>query len=67
MRVVIYARFSSARQNETSVEAQLKECYRYCKENDYTVKCGIYEENKTLMEINVTVPTKEDAKLLKKN
>ena len=37
LRVVIYARFSSARQNETSVEAQLKECYRYCKENDYTV------------------------------
>ncbi len=41
--------------------------YFYNKENDYTVKCGIYEENKTLMEINVTVPTKEDAKLLKKN
>lgn len=41
--------------------------YFYNKENDYTVKCGIYEENKTLMEINVTVSTKEDAKLLKKN
>lgn len=37
MDVVIYARFSSARQNETSVEAQLKECYRYCKENNYNV------------------------------
>ena len=41
--------------------------YFYNKENDYTVKCGVYEENKTLLEINVTVPTKEDAKLLKKN
>ena len=37
MKVVIYARFSSNRQNETSVEAQLEECYRYCKQNDYTV------------------------------
>ena len=37
MNVVIYARFSSARQNETSIEAQLEECYNYCKQNDYTV------------------------------
>ena len=41
--------------------------YFYNKENDYTVKCGIYEDSKTLLEINVTVPSKEDAKLLKKN
>ncbi|MBQ9519271.1 MAG: DUF4364 family protein [Firmicutes bacterium] len=41
--------------------------YFYNKENDYTVKCGIYEDKRTLMEINVTVSTKEDAKLLKKN
>ncbi|MBR6400337.1 MAG: DUF4364 family protein [Firmicutes bacterium] len=41
--------------------------YFYNKENDYTVKCGIYEDAKTLLEINVTVPSKEDAKLLKKN
>lgn len=37
MNVVIYARFSSARQNETSIEAQLEECYNYCKQNNYTV------------------------------
>ena len=37
MNVVIYARFSSARQNETSIEAQLEECYNYCKQNDYMV------------------------------
>lgn len=37
MNVVIYARFSSNRQNETSIEAQLDECYRYCKQNNYQV------------------------------
>lgn len=37
VNVVIYARFSSARQNETSIEAQLDECYNYCKQNDYIV------------------------------
>ena len=37
MDVVIYARYSSQRQNETSIEAQLYECYKYCKENDYNV------------------------------
>lgn len=35
--VVIYARYSSQRQNETSIEAQLKECYEYCKAHNYTV------------------------------
>lgn len=35
--VVIYARYSSQRQNETSIEAQLKECYAYCKAHNYTV------------------------------
>ena len=34
-KVVIYARYSSERQNETSIEAQLKECYSYCKANNY--------------------------------
>ena len=37
MNVVIYARSSSQRQNETSIEAQLEECYRYCKQNNYNV------------------------------
>ena len=35
--VVIYARYSSLRQNETSIEAQLEECYKYCKQNNYKV------------------------------
>lgn len=35
--VVIYARYSSLRQNETSVEAQLDECHRYCEQNNYNV------------------------------
>lgn len=37
MNVVIYPRYSSYRQNETSIEAQLKECYDFCKRNGYTV------------------------------
>lgn len=37
MNVVIYARFSSSKQNETSIEAQLKECYSFCERNRYNV------------------------------
>lgn len=37
MNVVIYARFSSHNQHETSIEGQLKECYEYAKRNNYTV------------------------------
>ena len=37
MNVVIYARFSSHNQHETSIEGQLKECYEYARRNDYTV------------------------------
>lgn len=37
MNVVIYPRFSSQRQNETSIEAQLQECYRFCEENKFKV------------------------------
>lgn len=36
-KVVIYARFSSSKQNETSIDAQLAECYNYCRRNDYIV------------------------------
>lgn len=35
--VVIYARFSSNKQNETSIEAQILECEQYCKRNEYNV------------------------------
>ena len=35
--VVIYARYSSHSQNETSIEGQLKVCYDYCKEKNYRV------------------------------
>lgn len=37
MDVVIYARYSSHHQHETSIEGQLKVCYEYCKRNNYTV------------------------------
>ena len=37
MNVVIYARYSSDRQTEQSIEGQLKECYDYARRNGYTV------------------------------
>lgn len=35
--VVIYARYSSHAQNETSIEGQLKVCYDFCKKNGYHI------------------------------
>ena len=37
MNVIIYARYSSSKQKDTSIEAQLKECYEYCRNNKYNV------------------------------
>ena len=37
MNVVIYARFSSHSQTEQSIEGQLKVCYEYAEQNNYTV------------------------------
>lgn len=37
MNVVIYARYSSHNQQETSIEGQLKVCHEFCQRNGYTV------------------------------
>ena len=37
MNVVIYARYSSDRQTEQSIDGQLKECYEYAQRNGYAV------------------------------
>ena len=37
IRAVIYARYSSDRQTENSIEGQLKECYDFAKQNGYNV------------------------------
>ena len=37
MNVVIYARYSSDRQTEQSIEGQLKECYEYARRKGYAV------------------------------
>ena len=37
MNVVIYARYSSERQTEQSIEGQLKECYEYARRNGYSI------------------------------
>jgi len=44
MNAVIYARFSSHKQHETSIEGQLKECYAYARRNGYTV-IGEYKDS----------------------
>ena len=41
--------------------------YFYKAENDYIVKCGIYDEDMALMEISVSVVSKEQAKVIKRN
>jgi len=37
MRAVIYAQYSSDRQSDTSIEAQIEKCKQYCVEKGYTV------------------------------
>ena len=37
MNAVIYARYSSTAQRDTSIEIHLKECRKYCEDNGYTV------------------------------
>ena len=37
MNVVIYARYSSNSQRDASIEIQLEDCYKYCKDNGLTV------------------------------
>lgn len=37
MNAVIYARYSSYNQTQSSIEGQLKACYEYAKLNDFTV------------------------------
>lgn len=41
--------------------------YFFHSEDEYVVKCGVIEDDMTLMELNVTVVTKEQAKLVRKN
>lgn len=36
-KAVIYARYSSAKQNEQSIEGQLDACYKYAKANDFLI------------------------------
>jgi DNA invertase Pin-like site-specific DNA recombinase len=37
MNVVLYARYSSDNQNETSIEQQVKVCREYCQRNNHTI------------------------------
>jgi hypothetical protein len=35
--------------------------------NEYIVKCGVYEDKRILMEINVSVVSRDQAKLIQNN
>lgn len=37
MRVAIYARYSSDKQNENTIEAQQRICREYCKRHNYEI------------------------------
>ena len=41
--------------------------YFYYAENEYIVKCGIIEDDAPLIELNLTVASKDQAKLIRKN
>ena len=43
MNVIIYARYSSSKQKDTSIEAQLKECYEYCINNKSLINNCFYK------------------------
>lgn len=45
--VVIYARFSCAKQTEQSIEGQLLECYAYAEKNGYTIVGEYIDKGKT--------------------
>ena len=44
MNIVIYARYSSDNQNETSIEQQLKVCREYCQRNNYAIIAEYWDE-----------------------
>lgn len=48
-------------------EVEVVSNYFYNSEKDYIVKCGVYEDDITLMEINVSVVSKEHARLICNN
>lgn len=41
--------------------------YFFHSDDEYVVKCGVIEDDMTLVELNLTVATKEQAKLVRKN
>ena len=61
---------SYVRENGKRIKAEYEVTANYFLElnNEYTVKCGIYDSESTcLMEINVSIPTKEQARLICSN
>lgn len=48
-------------------DLEISASYSYNAAHDYIVKCGIYENSKPLLEINISVVSKAQAKLICKN
>ena len=62
--ILAYVRKNKSRiKKEQSVYAN----YFYYAENEYIVKCGIIEDDAPLIELNLTVASKDQAKLIRKN
>ena len=62
--ILAYVRKNKIRiKKEYSVYAN----YFYYAENEYIVKCGIIEDDAPLIELNLTVASKDQAKLIRKN
>ena len=62
--ILAYVRKNKSRiKKEYSVYAN----YFYYAENEYIVKCGIIEDDAPLIELNLTVASKDQAKLIRKN
>lgn len=59
--------YVSSNKKRIKKEYEVVANYFYNGENDYMVKCGVYEEDTALMEISMSVVSKDQAKRIKKN
>lgn len=59
--------YVSSNKKRIKKEYEVVANYFYNSENDYMVKCGVYEDDTALMEISMSVVSKEQAKRIKKN
>lgn len=61
------SRYISKNKRKIKKDFEVVAHYFYNSDNDYIVKCGAYENELTLMELNISVVSKEEAKLICSN